>query len=269
MNKLIVNSTDSNFYNHITTLLEDCKSFYFSVAFINFSGVQLLFDNLKKCEEKGIKGKILTSTYLNFTQGKALRALLDFKNIELKIYDTNIENRGFHTKAYIFEYEDEYKILLGSSNITASAFKTNIEWNIKTISKKDDIFTKEIFEEFDLLFKDSLSVDEEFIKAYEEFSSKQSLEKFVYKKEFFLNSMQKEALSRLEFFRKTKQSKALCIAATGSGKTYLAAFDVKNLKPNRVLFVVHRENILIKAKRVLKILFQIRVVVYIQEIKKS
>ena len=57
MNKLIINSADSNFYNHITTLLEDCKSFYFSVAFINFSGVQLLFDNLKKCEEKGIKGK--------------------------------------------------------------------------------------------------------------------------------------------------------------------------------------------------------------------
>ena len=248
MNKLIVNSEASNFYNHITNLLKDCKSFYFSVAFVNFSGVQLLLDSLETCRKKGIKGKILTSTYLNFTQGKALLSLLNFDNIELKIYDSNMENRGFHTKAYIFEYENEYKILLGSSNITASAFKTNIEWNIKSISKKDDIFTKEIFFEFNSLFENSLSVDEEFIKAYDEFCKKQVLEKFVYKKEFILNHMQKEAVEKLNFFRKNNQSKALCIAATGSGKTYLAAIDIKNFKAKRALFIVHRENILIKAK---------------------
>lgn len=248
MKKFITNSTDSNFYNHITNLLEDCKSFYFSVAFINFSGIQLLLDSLEFCLKRGVKGKILTSTYLNFTQPQALKKLLEFENIELKIFDTDIENRGFHTKAYIFEYEDEYKILLGSSNITASAFKTNIEWNIKTVSKKQELFSKEILEEFSKLFEKAFVVDESFISSYEDFYIKQKSEKFTYKKEFILNYMQENAINRLSFFRKMKEKKALCIAATGSGKTYLAAFDAKNFKAKRLLFIVHRENILIKAK---------------------
>lgn len=249
MNSLIVNGSNSNFYTHFTKLLKGCKSFSFSVAFINFSGVQLLLDSLEYCERNGIKGKILTSTYLNFTQPKALEKILEYKNIELKIYDTNHFQKGFHTKAYIFEFEDNYKILLGSSNITASAFKSNIEWNIKTISKKDDMFTNEILNEFDTLFKQSFKVDNEFINQYEEFYTKNKIKQFSYKNEFILNSMQKEALKNLQQLRERKETKALAIAATGTGKTYLAAFDVKAFTPKRVLFIVHRENILIKAKK--------------------
>ena len=63
------------------------------------------------------------------------------------------------------------------------------------------------------------------------------------------NYMQKEALLNLQSLRANGENKALVIAATGSGKTYLAAFDVKKAKPKRVLFLVHRENILIKAKQ--------------------
>ena len=116
MNQLIINNKNSNFYNHITTLLESCNSFIFNVAFINFSGVQLLLNSLEKCKQKGIKGKILTSTYLDFTEVKALEKLLEFENIELKIFDST--NQGFHCKAYIFEFEDKFKTIIGSSNIT-------------------------------------------------------------------------------------------------------------------------------------------------------
>lgn len=108
------------------------------MAFINYSGTQLLLDSLKKCQRREVKGKILTSTYLNFTEVKALERLNSFQNLELKIYDS--DSVGFHSKAYIFELEDSYEIVIGSSNITASAFKSNIEWNVKTLSKKDDIF---------------------------------------------------------------------------------------------------------------------------------
>ena len=249
MNTLISNTENTNFYNHFTTLLDDCKSFYFSVAFINFSGLQLILDSLKKSEKNCIKGKILTSTYLNFTEPKALNTLLDFQNLHLKIYDTNTTNRGFHTKAYIFEFEDDYKILLGSSNITASAFKTNIEWNIKTISKKDNLFAKEILLEFDKVWNDSIDLNKDFINSYESFYLKQNSQKFVYKKEFVINHMQKNALKNLKFLRKANECKALCIAATGSGKTYLSAFDVKEFKAKRALFIVHRENILLNAKK--------------------
>ena len=249
MNKLITNSSDSNFCNHITNLLQECKNFYFSVAFINFSGLQLLLNSFEKAYHRGVKGEIITSTYLNFTEPKALNTLLKFDNIEVKIYDTNIKNRGFHTKAYIFEFDDEYKIVLGSSNITASAFKTNIEWNIKTITKKNDIFLKELFLAFEKISKESILLDENFIASYEKFYQNQKTTKFIYQKDFILNHMQKEALKNLEFFRKANQSKALAISATGSGKTYLAAFDVKKFNPKRLLFIVHRENILLSAKK--------------------
>lgn len=251
MNSLITNKQTNNFYNHLTQLLLECKAFYFNVAFINFSGVQLLLDSLKQCEQKGVRGKILTSTYLNFTEPKALKRLKEFRNIELNIFDCEAQNIGFHAKSYIFEYEDEYKILLGSSNITASAFKTNIEWNIKTVSKKDEEFSKEILKEFSKLFKQSIKVDEEFLNSYEVFykSLQKESKKFVYKKELKINKMQKEALQTLRHLRKKGEKKALVIAATGTGKTYLSAFDVKNFGSKTILFLVHRQNILLSAKK--------------------
>jgi superfamily II DNA or RNA helicase len=250
LNTLITNNQITNFYNHITKLLQECESFYFNVAFINFSGIQLLLDVFKDLEEKNIKGKILTSTYLNFTQTKALEKIKEFKNIELKIYDSNISNIGFHSKSYIFEFKDNYKIVIGSSNITSSAFKSNIEWNVKTVSKKDDKFLLDVLNEFETLWKSSYQVDEEFLKEYEEFLKTQKKEfKSFSLNQIKTNFMQEKALEKLENLRNKSENKALIIAATGTGKTYLSAFDVKNFKAKTILFLVHRENILIKAKQ--------------------
>ncbi|PUE67348.1 DEAD/DEAH box helicase [Arcobacter lacus] len=250
MNNLVTNNQITNFYNHITELLNECESFCFNVAFINFSGIQLLLDSFKKLEEKNIKGKILTSTYLNFTEIKALEKIKEFKNIELKIYDCNVSNIGFHSKSYIFEFKDDYKILIGSSNITASAFKSNIEWNVKTIAKKDDAFLNDVLNEFETLWKSSREVNDEFLTSYSNFIISQNKEfKSFSLNQIKTNFMQEKALEKLENLRKKGESKALIIAATGSGKTYLSAFDVKNFKAKTMLFLVHRENILIKAKQ--------------------
>lgn len=250
MNNLVTNNEITNFFNNITELLDNCKSFYFNVAFINFSGIQLLLDSFKKLEEKNIKGKILTSTYLNFTQIKALEKIKKFKNIELKIYDCEVSNIGFHSKSYIFEFKDDYKILIGSSNITSSAFKSNIEWNVKTIAKKDDIFLKDVLNEFEALWKNSIDVDDEFLTSYSNFLNRQNKEfKSFSLNQIKTNFMQEKALEKLQNLRKKGENKALIIAATGTGKTYLSAFDVKNFKAKTILFLVHRENILIKAKQ--------------------
>lgn len=250
MNNLVTNNEITNFFNNITELLDNCKSFYFNVAFINFSGIQLLLDSFKKLEEKNIKGKILTSTYLNFTQIKALEKIKKFKNIELKIYDCEVSNIGFHSKSYIFEFKDDYKILIGSSNITSSAFKSNIEWNVKTIAKKDDIFLKDVLNEFETLWQNSIDVDDEFLTSYSNFLNRQNKEfKSFSLNQIKTNFMQEKALEKLANLRKKGENKALIIAATGTGKTYLSAFDVKNFKAKTILFLVHRENILIKAKQ--------------------
>lgn len=146
-NKLIVNHEEKNFLAELKKGLYECEKFYMSVAFINFSGLQLLLDTFKELEERGISGKILTSTYLNFTEPKALERIRQFSNIELKVFLATKEI-GFHTKAYIFESKDSYKIIVGSSNITQRALKSNIEWNVRVISKKDDVFAKEVVEEY-------------------------------------------------------------------------------------------------------------------------
>ena len=252
MNNLISNTNIDNFYNNLIKSLLKSKSFIFNVAFINFSGVQLLLEIFSKLENKNIKGKILTSTYLNFTQIKALEKLKEFSNIELKIYDCNITNIGFHPKSYIFEFDDFYEVMVGSSNITASAFKTNIEWNVKTTLKKDDEYLINILNEFNNLWKESFEADEDFLEKYSKFIENQKKEffpTFLYKQNIKTNFMQKNALEKLEILRQKNQTKALIIAATGSGKTYLSAFDVKNFKAKKMLFLVHRENILVSAKQ--------------------
>ena len=256
-NKLIVNSEKGNLLNELKISLRECESFYFSVAFINFSGIQLLLDTFKELDDKGIKGKIITSTYLNFTEPKALDRIRLFNNIDLKVFITSAEV-GFHTKAYIFENKDNYKIIIGSSNITQSALKSNVEWNVRVISKRENLFVEEVINEYNNLWKATELVDDNFIRKYESFIREV---KRVYDKNRLElkdyeiikpNIMQSNAIESLDRLRKGGENKALVIAATGAGKTYMSAFDVINFKPKKMLFLVHREEILRSAEETFK-----------------
>ena len=256
-NKLIVNSEKGNLLDELKRCLSDCEKFYFSVAFINFSGLQLLLDSFKELEEKGVKGKILTSTYLNFTEPKALERINKFNNIDLKVFVATNE-MGFHTKAYIFENKEEYKIIIGSSNITQRALKSNVEWNVKVISKKDDSFTREVLEEYLSLWEVTSIVDDDFINSYSNFLKeikKTEENKNLDFSNYQLikpNHMQKKAMDNLSRLRASGEDKALVIAATGTGKTYMSAFDAISYKPEKLLFLVHREEILRSAEETFK-----------------
>ncbi len=248
-NKLIVNSQRGNLLNELKSSLEHCNKFYFSVAFINFSGLQLLLDSFKNLEEKHIEGKIITSTYLNFTEPKALERLKSFSNVDLKIFIANSE-KGFHTKAYIFENDDNYKIIIGSSNITQRALKSNVEWNVMIISKKETEFVNEVLDEYNNIYNNIGFVDDEFLNKYKNFIStikKREKENVVDFSKYEIirpNLMQTKALDNLERIRKCGETKSLVIAATGTGKTYMSAFDVIKFAPKKLLFLVHREDIL-------------------------
>lgn len=248
-NKLVVNSEKGNLLKELKTCLSECEKFYFSVAFINFSGLQLLLDSFKELEEKGVKGKILTSTYLNFTEPKALERIKRFDNIDLKVFVAT-KDKGFHTKVYIFENKEEYKIIIGSSNITQRALKSNVEWNVRVVSKKDDNFTREVLEEYLSLWEITSIVDDEFLNSYSNFikelkkSNKTNTLEFSNYKVICPNDMQKRAIYNLSRLRASGEEKALVIAATGTGKTYMSAFDVINYNPKKMLFIVHREEIL-------------------------
>ena len=210
-------------------------------------------DTLKELETKNIKGKIITTTYLNFTEPKALEKLQEFENIDLKVFIANKEI-GFHTKAYIFENKDNYKIIIGSSNITQSALKSNIEWNVRIISKEYAPFIKDVLKEYDNLWNMSSELSDEVLQKYMLFLNE--IKKMEVKRQLVFesfqtvqpNKMQVRAMENLNRLREHGENKALVIAATGTGKTYMSAFDVRQFNPKRMLFVVHREEILKKAK---------------------
>ncbi|WP_417620085.1 DUF3427 domain-containing protein [Oceanihabitans sediminis] len=238
--------------------LENCDSFFIAVAFVTTGGIAPLIQTFKNLEEKGIKGRILVSQYLNFTQPEALKRLSQFKNIELRIITT--ENS--HTKGYIFKHSNYYNLIIGSSNLTASALSTNKEWNMKVSAKNNSSIVDKVISEFDADFEIGIKVTDEYIETYEEIYKKQLLS---YKKtkdelskdteiEVTPNEMQKDALASLNKLRKDN-NKALIISATGTGKTFLAAFDAKAFNPKKLLFVVHRLNIAKKAMETFQIIF--------------
>ena len=234
----------------LTTILQElekCETFFISVAFVTTGGVATLINAFKSLEDKGIRGKILVSQYLNFTQPEALKRLSQFNNIELKI----ATRENSHAKGYIFKTPKYYNLIIGSSNLTASALATNKEWNLKVSALPSSSIVDKVIKEFNSDFEVGIPVTADFISAYEEIYKKQFLlqsERFISEeinvsREIIPNSMQVEALKNIDLLRSQNKTKALLISATGTGKTYLSAFDAKSFNPNRLLFVVHRLNI--------------------------
>lgn len=233
--------------------LLNCEEFCISVAFITLGGITPLLQTLKELERKGIKGKILTTDYLAFNDPAALDKLNSLTNIELKMYCTYEDKDGFHTKGYIFKDEEVYRIIVGSSNMTAGALKVNREWNTKLVGYESGEVVGDILREFQSLWNDEHSLTyEEFIENYRvryELIKKQkkiaretmpvSLEQYKLQP----NTMQTAFVKNVMELVEKREQKALLISATGTGKTYASAFALREMSPKKVLFLVHREQI--------------------------
>jgi len=239
--------------------LSVCDSFRISVAFITLGGITPLLLTLNELEKKGIKGEILTTNYLNFSEPKALEKLNSLSNITLKIYDSESSGEGFHTKGYIFRNEEVYRIIIGSSNMTGGALKQNYEWNTKIVSTIDGEVSKQIIEEFERLWESPYARDfNDFIEEYKQkyqiirhqrdIAKKEelvSLEKYRLKP----NSMQVGFITNLRKIISAGEKKVLLISATGTGKTYASAFAMRELGYKRVLFLVHRGQLARQTKK--------------------
>jgi len=240
--------------------LKNCDEFWISVAFVTTSGIATIMNTLIELQRKRIKGKILVSQYLNFSQPEALKRLLLFKDtIEVKI----AVDGNFHSKGYLFKNDKLHDLIIGSSNLTANALCVNTEWNLKVTATKDSHIICNALGIFQNEFDSAQIVTEQFISEYEiiykkqhDFNSLQNetIESLLGKK-VLPNEMQKNALSNLEIIRNKGKTKALLISATGTGKTFLSAFDVHKFNPSKFLFVVHRANIAEAAMKTFKIIF--------------
>ncbi len=256
--------------------LARCDSFMISVAFITLSGITPLLQTLKELEEKGVHGKILTTDYLNFSEPKALDKLQSLKNIELRLYRTNGEpdengatsSVGFHTKGWIFQREEIYHIIIGSSNMTARALTVNKEWNTEVSGTADGEMIGDILRQFDTMWSSPATVDYltcrdayrtkyEIIREQKRTAARQNvvpIDQYKLKP----NAMQTVFTHNLLELVKHGQDKALLISATGTGKTYASAFGLRALHPRRLLFLVHREKIAKQAMDSFKRVFGLR-----------
>ncbi len=265
--------------------LRTCDGFRFYVAFVNPEGLASLMQPLLDAQVRGVRGQVLVSQYLNFTHPIALRRLLKLSHLEVRIATKG----SVHAKGYFFSKGPRQQFLIGSSNWTAAAISSNTELNVEIASDADSEFTAALSEEFEHQFKKATPLTIDFIEKYEAVYEQSrramlasssghpasaeygqvleqsnqvmlaadSLQLGAAQADVlpFPNLMQREALSRLQGLRDSKKTKALIVSATGTGKTFLAAFDARYFGAKKLLFVVHRENIARKAMDSFRVIF--------------
>ncbi|MGM0214091.1 DUF3427 domain-containing protein [Enterococcus sp. AZ109] len=253
--KLIINRPAEKEFllNVLQEEIDTCSDFFFSVAFVTQDGLNALKSHLSDLADRGISGRLLTSTYLGFNHPDMFESLLAIDNLEVRIS----AKTGFHSKGYLFSQRDYHSFIIGSSNLTMSALKLNYEWNIRLTSYEHGEVIHQIqnhlvseWEQAEALSPDWVT---NYRKNYQPTINNQQLATAATVDQALTqyivpNRMQKVALKNLKDLRATGAKKGLVISATGTGKTYLAAFDVLQAKPKRMLFIVHREQILNKAK---------------------
>lgn len=247
-------------YYQLVQSLKKAESVDIIVSFLMESGVKMLLGELDNALKRGARIRILTGNYLGITQPSALylikRKLGD--RVDIRFY--NEKERSFHPKSYIFHYSDHSELYIGSSNISRSALTSGIEWNYRFSSKTDQKNYDKFFQTFEELFDNhSIIIDDEELRRYSKNWHRpavaKDLDKYDVTEEesddtkirvlYEPRGAQIEALCALEDTRAEGAKRALIQAATGIGKTYLAAFDSKDYK--KVLFVAHREEILKQA----------------------
>ena len=245
-------------YYQLINSLKQADSVDIVVSFLMESGVRMLLGELDNALKRGAKIRILTGNYLGITQPSALY-LIKHKlgeQVDLRFY--NEKNRSFHPKSYMFHYKEYSTIYIGWSNISRSALTSGIEWNYRFSSKTDTQNYEKFYNTFvDLFENHSMVIDDDELKRYSKNWHRPAVSKDLDRYDlqdsktsnnivlFEPRGVQIEALCSLENTRAEGARRALVQAATGVGKTYLAAFDSK--KYERVLFVAHREEILKQA----------------------
>ena len=227
----------------------------FIVSFLKVSGVRILLDDLKKfCSREGTRLRIITTTYCGATQAKAIEQLAALPNTEIRIsYNTDIER--LHAKSYIFVRNSGMNTAyIGSSNLSKSAQTEGLEWNMRVTSVENPHIIKTALATFEMYWN-SPNFEDFRIGGIEKFNKEihrnifhTVATDFVYQR-YTLLPHQKQILDKLRVEREDRDNyRNLIVAATGTGKTVISAFDYQEFARThsraRILFTAHREEIL-------------------------
>ncbi|AWH75083.1 DUF3427 domain-containing protein [Dokdonia sp. Dokd-P16] len=229
------------------------------VSFIKFSGIRILEPALKRFVSNGGQLRIITTTYMGASDYKAIKLLSNLPNTTIKI-SYNTGNERLHAKAYLFKRNTGFHTAyIGSSNFSRSALTNGLEWNIKITTKE----VPHIIEKFEKIFDsywenrdfeiyDDKKQQEKLIGALKEGGVPNISNSLMTYFDLKPYPFQEEILEKLEVERTVhKEHKNLVVAATGTGKTMIAAFDYKRFKithsSSKLLFIAHRKEILHKS----------------------
>lgn len=269
--KLISNQPGSTMGDAIREELKGSESFDISVAFVSENALKSMYqafvDHAKK---SGKRNRIITSTKNYFNSPKAFKELMKLQrdaNVEVLIWEhgdsgesggTIAQDQPFHPKGYLFTRRMEegrayYNLYVGSSNLTSFALQNQREWNLRVSSTSEAQLIQQVKEELADQVRKSVPLTDEWLAQYEkEFKNyappRAQILQQARAAKIEPNAMQRDALASIRQLRDEGQRRAIVISATGTGKTYLSAFDVREFHPKRMLYVANRDTIL-KAAR--------------------
>ena len=268
MNQFLTNYSEISFLEKLKENLRKCNEFVISVSFIKIAGLRLLTNELESALQRGCKGRLITSTYQNFTDIESLRVFYRLQqqyplfscHLDDECFsDSHFSTLGFHCKGYIFRYEDHVEMIVGSSNITRFALLKNIEWDLLMDEPLDSEIYQQVLNEFDYLWSKTYLLNDDVIQHYFR-KLNYAIERWdmdyeIVRSDIKPNYMQRNALKELNRYRTMGITRAITICSAGSGKTYLSAFDALNFNPKRLLYVVHESSILSKSLETYKKVF--------------
>lgn len=249
------NNTGINLASELNREIQSSNTINLLVSFIKLSGINLIYDQLKTFCEKGNKLNIITTTYMQASDAEAIIKLAALPNCTLKISYNSNQTR-LHAKSYLFLRNTGYNTCyIGSSNLSKAAITSGLEWNIKATSIQLPHIIDTVKTTFDTYWYDSQF--ETYQPINDEHKLKMALDPKYCGEDFMLSfkdfieakHYQQAILDKLTVERKNHGNyKNLIVAATGTGKTVIAALDFKRYyqkNPNaHLLFVAHREEIL-------------------------
>ncbi len=255
---ILTNDNKKSIKTKIMTNLREADRVDIAVSYCVWSGLVLIYKDLERYDASS---RMIITTEGFVTDPRSLEKLLELK-ISVKVYDPSKGDKGFHLKSYMFEKGKNRSIIIGSSNISNRAFGLVHEMAVEINASEKGYIVDEYSKIFEDIWDDEKSIvlDRQFVEGYKSlYKDKRKAEKYLFEKLLDAdvikpNYMQVKALEELNICRDT-EDRGLVIAATGTGKTYLSAFDVQQVNANKVLFLVHNRLILTDAVKTFRKVF--------------